>query len=75
MFVHLVHPYSLWRIRMILGYVKRFRDHIASLTPTGENAQIAKEVLLDVVDCSGIELDRLDTVLGEVYQSIQGANG
>ena len=75
MFVHLVHPYSLGRIRSILGYIKRFRDHIASLTPTGENAQIAKDVLTDVVDCSGIELDRLNTVLGEIYQASQGSNG
>lgn len=70
-----MHPYSLGRIRTILGYIKRFRDHIASLTPTGENAHIAREVLVDVVDCSGIELDRLNTVLGEIYQGLQGANG
>ncbi|EPS98539.1 hypothetical protein FOMPIDRAFT_143657 [Fomitopsis schrenkii] len=73
-FVHLVHPYSLGRIRSILRYIKRFRDHIASLTAKGENAQIAREVLLDVVDCSGIEFDRLGAVLGEIYQGVQGAN-
>ncbi|KAH9935022.1 uncharacterized protein B0H18DRAFT_1207647 [Fomitopsis serialis] len=71
-FVHLVHPYSLERIRIILGYIKRFRDHVASLTAKGENAQIARDVLLDVVDCSGIDLERLSIVFTEVYQSLKG---
>lgn len=58
-----------------MGYIKRFRDHVASLTAKGENAQIARDVLLDVVDCSGIDLEQLGTVFGEVYQSLKGANG
>ncbi|KZT70141.1 hypothetical protein DAEQUDRAFT_810869 [Daedalea quercina L-15889] len=73
-FVHLVHPYSLGRIRMILDHVKRFRKHIASLTAKGENAQIARDVLLDVIDCSGIDLDQISVVLGDVYESLRGAN-
>ncbi|TFY63286.1 hypothetical protein EVJ58_g3346 [Rhodofomes roseus] len=73
--VHLVHPYSLGRIRMILGHVKRFRDRVALLTAKGENAQIARDVLLDVVDCSGIDLEQMGGVLAQVHQSLQGVHG
>ncbi|KAH9951450.1 hypothetical protein B0H21DRAFT_719063 [Amylocystis lapponica] len=56
------------------AHVKRFRDYIGTLSPRGENAQMAKDVLLDVVDCSGVDLDVLGRLLGEALQEAKSAN-
>ncbi|KAL6305250.1 hypothetical protein BKA93DRAFT_845915 [Sparassis latifolia] len=68
MFLHLVHPYCLNKLHAALAHVKRFRDHVASLPAGGENAQIAKEVLMDVVDDAGLDLAAFVRVLSEVIQ-------
>jgi len=54
-----------------LKHVKSFRAFLGSLPAGGENSQIAKEVLVDLVDCSGIDLTGLITVLEEVYERVQ----
>lgn len=61
----MVHPYVLKHMLIAVDHVKRFRDHIGSLSAKGENAQIAKDVLMDAIDYSGIHLDVLIGTLHE----------
>ncbi|TCD64663.1 60S ribosomal protein L7 [Steccherinum ochraceum] len=63
--IHMVHPYVHRHMLAAVRHVKRFRDHIGSLSAKGENAQIAKDVLMDAIDCSGIHLDTLVPLLNE----------
>ncbi|PCH37980.1 hypothetical protein WOLCODRAFT_64515 [Wolfiporia cocos MD-104 SS10] len=71
LFIHLSHPYPLDKLQKAAAHVKKFRDYISSLSASGENAQIAKDALLDVVDCSGVDLDHFQRVLGEVMQDLK----
>jgi hypothetical protein len=63
--LHLVQPYALSNLRSVLQHVKKFRDYLGGKNPTTENSQMVKDVLLDVVDCSGIDLGALYTALEE----------
>jgi hypothetical protein len=69
--LHLVQPFALTNLLGMLKHVKRFRGYLGSLTPKGEKAQIAKDILVDVVDCSGIDLAALDSVLESHAQDIK----
>ncbi|KZT09518.1 uncharacterized protein LAESUDRAFT_508521 [Laetiporus sulphureus 93-53] len=71
-FLHLIHPLSLGQVLDMLNHVKRFRDHISSLSAKSENAQIAKDVLMDIVTSSGIKLDQLRQELGQTLQRAKG---
>ncbi|KAI0928422.1 hypothetical protein AcV5_005998 [Taiwanofungus camphoratus] len=68
---HLIHPYALNRVHTALGHVKRFRDHVATLSAKGEREQIAKDALLDVVDCSGVDLEGLGQLLDDMTQDVK----
>lgn len=63
--LNLVHPYALLNLTGALDYVKSFRTFLGSQTPRGENAQIARDVFVDLVDCSGIDLSVLVPLLRE----------
>lgn len=58
-----------------LGHVKRFRDHVATLSAKGEREQIAKDALLDVVDCSGVDLEGLGQLLDDMTQDVKAFDG
>jgi len=73
-FVHILNPYSLGKFQVALSHVKRLHDYIASLSAKAENAQIAKDVLLDVVDSSGLNLDQLARALSEVFHGLQSVD-
>ncbi|CCM04604.1 uncharacterized protein FIBRA_06786 [Fibroporia radiculosa] len=75
LFMHLVHPYALQKVLSLLAHVKRFRDFIAVTPAKGENAQIAKDVLLDVFSCSGVHLSQLNHALDEVMQDLRSLEG
>jgi len=66
--LHAIHPYFYKGMLTAVHHVKRFRDHIGRLSAKGENAQIAKDVLMDAIDCSGIHLDAMVPLLTEVIQ-------
>lgn len=61
----LVHPHAVGNLVAALGHVRRFHDDLTTLSPKSENAQMAKDVLLDGVDGSGVHLDRLEPLLQE----------
>ncbi|KAI0362401.1 hypothetical protein OH77DRAFT_1500103 [Trametes cingulata] len=67
-FLHLVHPYPLSRLQTALEHVKRFREHIGKLATKGENSHIAKDVLMDITDSSGLDLQPLGPLLAEILQ-------
>lgn len=70
--LHLVHPFALQNLIAALKHIKRFYQYVKSTTASVEKSQIAKDLLLDLVDCSGLNLEGLETVL---EASIQGING
>ena len=50
-------------------HVSHFKAHIARLSAKGENAQIARDVLLDSIDCSGIHLEQMVQLLQELVKT------
>ena len=69
--LHLAHPFTLQNFIIALKHVKEFRAFLGSLPAGGENSQIAKEVLVDLVDFSGVDLTGLISALEEVLERIQ----
>ena len=69
--LHLAHPFTLENFITALKHVKEFRTFLGSLPAGGENSQIAKEVLVDLVDCSGVDLTGLILALEEVLERVQ----
>ncbi|KAK0463953.1 uncharacterized protein EV420DRAFT_1264492 [Desarmillaria tabescens] len=63
--LHIVHPRALVNLKQALSNVRSFRSSLGSITARGENSQIAKDVLVDLVDCSGVDLNALDPLLDE----------
>lgn len=74
-FLLLVHPYALSRLQTALAHVKRFRDQVAKLTAKGENSHIAKDVLMDITDCSGVDLQPLGPLMTEILQDAKRLDG
>lgn len=74
-FLHLVHPYALKNFKTAIGNVHRFRNYLRSLTAGGENAQIARDVLLDLVDCCGVDLEALGSLLESVAEDVKSLPG
>lgn len=73
--LHLGHPYALANLQNLFSHVKHFRDFLGAKEARGENAQIARDVLVDLVDCSGLEIDTLATVVAECSQYAQSISG
>ncbi|KAJ3768879.1 hypothetical protein FB446DRAFT_694341 [Lentinula raphanica] len=71
-FMHFVHPQALKNLRIALGHVNQFRKYLTRLTPTTENSQLSKEVLIDLVEHSGIDIQGLDEILERLEQSVEG---
>lgn len=69
--LHLAHPFALQNFITALKHVKAFRAFLGSLPAGGENSQIAKGILVDLVDCSGVDLTGLITALEEVLERVQ----
>ncbi|KAJ7172400.1 hypothetical protein C8R46DRAFT_147163 [Mycena filopes] len=64
--LHLAHPYPLRSLHAAVRNVTRFKNKIGSLSASEENSQIAKSVLVDLLDCSGVDLAALEPVLSEL---------
>lgn len=68
--LHLAHPLLLANLIHMISHVNKFYQYLMSQTAKAENAQIARDILLDAVDCSGLNLEGLESVfrtsLGEV---------
>ncbi|KAJ7709826.1 hypothetical protein B0H17DRAFT_1029380 [Mycena rosella] len=64
--LHLAHPYALRSLHAALSNVTRFKNKIGSLSASEENSQIAKSVLVDLIDCSGVDLNALEPLLADL---------
>ncbi|KAI0819541.1 hypothetical protein BC628DRAFT_1525877 [Trametes gibbosa] len=73
-FLHLAHPYAVSRLQTALEHVKRFRNHVGKLVAKGENSHIAKDVLMDITDGSGVDLPLLGPLLTEILQDTKQLN-
>jgi hypothetical protein len=69
--LHLAHPFTLQNFITALKHVKGFRAFLGSLPAGGENSQIAKEVLVDLVDYSGVDLTALISALENIIERVQ----
>lgn len=52
-----------------VGHIRRLRDYVASLNPSAENSRLAKDVLLDVIDNSGVNLNLIESTLVDLLRS------
>ncbi|KDQ60976.1 hypothetical protein JAAARDRAFT_31975 [Jaapia argillacea MUCL 33604] len=66
--LHLIHPYTLHNLQKLLSHVKRFRAFLNSLSASGENAHIARNLLLDMFACAGVDVTILEDVLSETAE-------
>lgn len=66
--LNLAHPYATRNLFTILQHLKRFRTYLGSLSAGGENSRIARDVLVDLVDCSGVDFEALYPVIEEIVQ-------
>jgi hypothetical protein len=60
-----VQSYALKNLHAALNHVKLLRNHLGSLLVGGENAQIARDVLIDLVDCSGVDMNALEPLFAD----------
>jgi hypothetical protein len=73
--LHLVQPYALANLHDILSHIKQFRTFLGTLTASEVNAQIARDTLIDLVDCSGVNLDLLQPLLLELMEDAKALEG
>ncbi|KAF9013889.1 hypothetical protein BDQ17DRAFT_1230808 [Cyathus striatus] len=66
--LHLVHPFALQNLFIVVRHVKQFRAFVGSLPAGGESARIARDILVDFVDQSGINFISLDACLEEMFK-------
>ncbi|KAF8212153.1 hypothetical protein K438DRAFT_1806059 [Mycena galopus ATCC 62051] len=64
--LHLAHPYALRNLHAAVSSVARFKNNIGSLSASEENSHIAKNVLVDLIDCSGVDFKGLEPVLADL---------
>ncbi|KAI5123618.1 hypothetical protein M0805_003433 [Coniferiporia weirii] len=67
---HIVHPYALDNFHCFLQHMRRFRAHLGSTSRSDEHHQMAKEMLIDTVDSSGIDLEALDKMICEIKDEV-----
>lgn len=61
--LHLTHPFILTNLVGVIVHVNRFYHSLSALTPKGENSQIARDILMDVISCSGLDLRGIEEIL------------
>ena len=74
LFLHLAHPFALGRLHAAVEHVKRFHDQVAKLNAKGENSHIAKDFLMDITGGSGVEIQLIGPLLGEILQDSKSLN-
>ena len=67
----MAHPYALQNLKQLLTHVNAFQQVLNNKPASGENSQMAKDVLVDLVTCSGLKLDSLIMTLSECIEESQ----
>ncbi|KAG6917962.1 hypothetical protein DXG01_017146 [Tephrocybe rancida] len=70
--LHIGHPFALDNFIVALSHVQKFCAYIKSLAPRGESAQIARDIVVDLIGNSGIELSDLINSLEHTRQELMG---
>jgi hypothetical protein len=61
--LHLGHPFALEHLNGVATHIRQFRTYLGSLAASSENSQIARDVLADLVDTSGVDIVALEPFL------------
>lgn len=69
--LHLVHPHMLGILHNFVQHVRRFRGFLGSKMRAEEHLQVAREILIDYVDSSPVDLDALDRVLSDIKSEVK----
>ncbi|KAF7323045.1 hypothetical protein HMN09_00084400 [Mycena chlorophos] len=64
--LHISHPFALKNLHAAVGHVNKFKNKITSLNASEENSHLAKSVLLDLIQCSGVDLRAMESLLSEL---------
>ncbi|KAF8136567.1 hypothetical protein EV363DRAFT_1395672 [Boletus edulis] len=75
LFLHLTHPFMLTNIIGMIMHVNRFYHSLSALTPKGENSQIARDILMDVIGCSGLDLKGIEEILKSAMLDVRSISG
>jgi len=68
--LHFVHPYVLKNLHAVTNHVLRFRKYLGSLPVPGEKPHIARDVIVDLVDNSGVKLQVLSKAITEIVAEV-----
>lgn len=56
-------------------HVNRFYHSLGALTPKGENSQIARDILMDIIGSSGLDLRGIEEILKGAIPDVRGISG
>ena len=73
--LHLVHPLGCATLGRILPHIKSFRAFLSSRHPTNEVLQMADDVLIDMIQRSGIDLGKLEPLIVQQLEDIKSFPG
>lgn len=73
--LHLTHPFMLPNLIGVIMHVNRFYHSLSALSPKGENSQIARDILMDVVGCSGLDLKGIEEILKGTMPDVRSIPG
>ena len=73
--LHLIHPLGCGTLRNTLPYIRSFRTFLSSRHLTNEVLQMADDVLIDMIERSGIDLIKLEPLIAQQYEDIQNLPG
>jgi len=69
--LHLAHPFALQNLITALKHVRRYYQFLKTSSAKIEKSQIAKDVLIDMIEYSGLDLEGLETILDLNIQSVE----
>lgn len=73
--LHLIHPFSLECLINLTRHVAKLRLFLTMISAKSEKAQMSKEMLLDIVDTSGINLEVVVKSLMEARADVKSHSG
>jgi len=69
--LHLVHPLGCGALKNILPLIRSFRTFLNSQHHANEFLQMADDVLIDMIERSGIDLGKLEPLIAQQYEDVQ----
>lgn len=69
--LHLIHPFALQNLITALRHVKKYYQFLKSLSARVETSQIAKDLLTDMIDYSGLNLEGLEGILESSLRNVE----